>query len=45
MLIEAPIEEKEEIEKILKNNMETAIELKVPLIAEISNATNWYECK
>ena len=45
MLKEAPIEEKEEIEKILKNNMETAIELKVPLIAEISNATNWYECK
>ena len=45
MLIEAPISEKEEVEKIIKECMESAIELKVPLISEISSADNWYECK
>ena len=45
MLIEAPINEKEEIEEIIKECMESAIELKVPLIAEISSADSWYECK
>ena len=45
MMIEAPIEEAEEIKEILKNKMENATQLKVPLIAEISEATNWYECK
>ena len=45
MMIEAPIEEKEEIKTIIKNCMQTATELKVPLIAEISEANNWYDCK
>ena len=45
MMIEAPIEEAEEIKEILKNKMENATQLKVPLIAEISEATNWYDCK
>ena len=45
MMIEVPIEEKEEIRKIMKECMESAVQLKVPLIAEISEATNWYECK
>ena len=45
MMIEAPISEKEEMQKIMKECMESAIELKVPLIAEISEATNWYDCK
>ena len=45
MMIEAPIEEREEIQKIVKNSMETATELKVPLIAELSEADNWYDCK
>ena len=45
MMIEAPIDEAEEIKEILKNKMENATQLKVPLIAEISEATNWYECK
>ena len=45
MMIEAPIEEKEEIKEIVKNSMETATKLKVPLIAEISEADNWYDCK
>ena len=45
MMIEAPLEEAEEIKEILKNKMENATQLKVPLIAEISEATNWYNCK
>lgn len=45
MMIETPIEEKEEMIKIMKKCMESATKLEVPLIAEISNAENWYECK
>ena len=45
MMIEAPIEEKEMIKQILKESMETVVELKVPLVAEISEASNWYDCK
>ena len=45
MMIETPIEEKEEMIKIMKKCMESAANLEVPLIAEISDARNWYECK
>ena len=45
MMIEALIEEKEIIKEILKKSMESAANLKVPLIAEISEASNWYDCK
>ena len=33
------------LEEILKSKMENAVLLKVPLIAEVSEATNWYDCK
>ena len=45
MMIEAPISEKEEVKQLLKKCMESATSLKVPLIAEISEAYNWYDCK
>ena len=45
MMIEAPEREKEEVKQIMKQEMESAIKLKVPLIADISEAKNWYECK
>ncbi len=45
MMIEALEEEKEEVREILKQSMETAISLTVPLIADISEARNWYDCK
>ena len=45
MMIEAPIEEKDQVTQILKQSMESATTLKIPLIAEISEALNWYDCK
>ncbi len=45
MMIEAVEEEKEDVKEIIKSSMENAIKLDVPLIADISEADNWYECK
>ena len=45
MMLEVPIEEQQEIQEIMKNCMESAADLKVPLVAEISEANNWYDCK
>lgn len=45
MMIETPLEEVNTVTEILKSNMESAIKLNVPLIAEVSEATNWYDCK
>ncbi len=45
MMIETPKEEIEQIKQILKEKMETAVSLNVPLIADISEANNWYDCK
>ena len=45
MMIEAPICEVDKVEKILKSNMETAAKLDVPLVAEVSKAESWYDCK
>ena len=45
MMIESPIEEAENVKEIVKAQMENAITLKVPLIADVSEADNWYECK
>ena len=45
MMIEATLDEVEEVKEILKKCMESAIKLNIPLIAEVSEATNWYDCK
>ena len=45
MMIETALEEVDEVKDILKEKMEHAIKLRVPLIAEVSEATNWYDCK
>ena len=45
MMLEAPVSEKEEVKKLLQECMESAATLKVPLIAEVSEADNWYDCK
>lgn len=45
MMIESPLEEVDTVKDILKKCMENAIKLNVPLIAEVSEAKNWYDCK
>ena len=45
MMLEAPIAEKEEVKQMLKECMESAAILKVPLVADVSEANNWYDCK
>ena len=45
LIIECAIEEKEKVKQILKENMEHAVTLKIPLSVEVSEATNWYEAK
>lgn len=45
ILIETVPEELEEIKEILKTSMESIIELKVPLIADVNVAKNWYDAK
>ena len=41
LLIECKIEEKEEVKKILKESMENAVKLSIPLEVEVSEADNW----
>ena len=43
MMIEAPLEEAEQVKQIIKTKMENAVELRVPLVAEVSEADNWYD--
>ena len=45
MMIESPEDEIEKVKEILTNSMQSAANLKVPLIAEVSIAKNWYDCK
>lgn len=45
LLIEVDIEEKERVKVILKEEMENAAKLSVPLEVEISEGTNWNEVK
>ena len=45
MMIEAPLKEAEEVKNIVKEQMQKAATLKVPLIAKVSEANNWYDCK
>ena len=45
LLIEAPEEEVEEVKVLLKDKMENAAQLSVPLIADMHTGHNWYEAK
>ena len=45
LLIECKIEEKEEVKKILKESMENAVKLSIPLEVEVSEADNWHDLK
>lgn len=43
VLVETAVEEKEEVRKIIKESMEGAAKLKVPLTADVNEGNNWYE--
>ena len=45
IILEVPKDELEAIEKLVKETMESAIELSVPLVADESTGQTWYEAK
>lgn len=45
LLVEAPLEEEEEMKKILQEEMESAAKLSVPLKVEIERGNSWYQAK
>ena len=45
LIVEAPENEKVKVKNILKNCMENAINLVVPLDVEVGEGKNWYEAK
>lgn len=45
LLIECKIEQKEKVKQILKDCMENAVKLDIPLEVEMSEADNWYDVK
>ena len=45
LLLEVDLNEKEEVAKLLKESMESAATLKVPLLVEVEEGKNWYQAK
>ena len=45
LIIETLLEEKEQVSKILKEEMEKAANLLVPLLVDMSEGDNWYDAK
>ena len=45
LLLEVPQDEIEEVRDLVVNQMEGALELNVPLVAESGVGSTWYECK
>ena len=45
LIIECKVEQKDKVARLLKENMENAIKMEVPLKVETSEAYNWYEAK
>lgn len=45
LLIETAINELEQVKDIIKSSMESAVELAVPLIADVSTGATWYDAK
>lgn len=45
LILEANINDEERAKKVLKECMESAVELTVPLEVEVTEAQNWYEAK
>ena len=45
LILDAPESEAEAAKSLLKEEMEAATQLRVPLIAEVSTGKSWYEAK
>ena len=45
LLVEAPAAESEQAARILKTEMESAVELDVPLVVDVGIADNWMDAK
>ena len=45
LILEVSEKDKEQAKQMLKKCMENSVQLTVPLEVEVSEATNWYECK
>ena len=45
LLLEAPCGETEHVERLLREEMEGAVSLSVPMLVETSTGSNWYEAK
>ena len=45
LIVEAPEEEREQVETLLRRCMENAASLRVPLIADVHSGRSWYDTK
>lgn len=45
LIVEAPIEEQEKVENIVRKCMESAVALSVPLVADAKSGATWFETK
>ena len=45
LIVETPMDEVERVKMLVKERMESVMELEVPLIADVAAAKSWYECK
>lgn len=43
LLVETAVEEIEKVKEILQKEMQNAVKLLVPLVAEVTQGKNWYE--
>ena len=45
LLIDCPLDEKDAVSEILKNEMESAVSLSVPLTVEVGIGCSWFDAK
>jgi DNA polymerase-1 len=45
LILEVPAAEEEAAARILKEEMENAVQLRVPLVVDVKTGSNWYELK